>query len=77
MQNPHVYTSGMVATMLGINRDRLMYAFVAGCPKPQVFACRRCYTPEDIQKIYEWFVGRGRIVNRPQILDEIGHTSTT
>lgn len=58
---PEIMTSGQVAEVLGISRDRLAFAIrFSGAPEPKAgkVSNRRMFSPEDVEALRKWFSRR-------------------
>lgn len=60
-----IFSSGDVANVLGIKRDRLAAAILrCGCPDASLrIGGKRVFTPADIAAIRRWYQARGKQVN--------------
>lgn len=55
-----LYSSGEVANLLGIHRDKVVSSRASGSPTPKMFVGNRIlYTEDDIQKLCAWLEEKG------------------
>lgn len=62
-----VFSTGQVANLLGVHRDRVITApRKKGAPTPSMkIGNRNAYTKNDVMDLYRWFVGKDHPVTKP------------
>mgnify|MGYP003623226500 CR=1 FL=1 len=72
-----LYSSGEVADLLGVHRDKILWAIKCDAPRPSLrLGKRNAFTHEDVTGLHAWFIGRGIEVTAPNLdTTDACHTS--
>lgn len=64
MEDKALLSIGETAAYLGLSRDAVTFALRSGAPEPETprVGNRRVFSKDDVERLREWFIARGRNV---------------
>lgn len=72
-----LYSSGQVAALLGVHRDKVQSEIKAGAPDASMtLGSRKAFSEKDVARLCKWFVAKGVDITVPPFVS-VKTSSTT